>query len=89
MQKHENLLMGQDIADYGGVFKITDGFVKEFGKERIRNTPICESVILSAGLGLQLMVKSVIEMQFIDFVSSGFNAIVNNLQKLIIDGVKM
>ena len=83
MQKHENLIiMGQDIADYGGVFKITDGFVKEFGKERIRNTPICESVILSAGLGLSINgVKSVIEMQFADFVSSGFNAIVNNLAK--------
>ena len=83
MQKHENLIiMGQDIADYGGVFKITDGFVEEFGKERIRNTPICESVILSAGLGLSINgVKSVIEMQFADFVSSGFNAIVNNLAK--------
>ena len=83
MQKHENLIiMGQDIADYGGVFKITDGFIEEFGKERIRNTPICESVILSAGLGLSINgVKSVIEMQFADFVSSGFNAIVNNLAK--------
>ena len=83
MQKHENLIiMGQDIADYGGVFKITDGFVKEFGKEKIRNTPICESVILSAGLGLSINgIKSVIEMQFADFVSSGFNAIVNNLAK--------
>ena len=83
MQKHENLIiMGQDIAEYGGVFKITDGFVEEFGKERIRNTPICESVILSAGLGLSINgVKSVIEMQFADFVSSGFNAIVNNLAK--------
>ena len=83
MKKHDNLIiMGQDIAEYGGVFKITDGFVKKFGKDRIRNTPICESVILSAGLGLSINgIKSVIEMQFADFVSSGFNAIVNNLAK--------
>jgi 2-oxoisovalerate dehydrogenase E1 component len=83
MKKHDNLIiMGQDIAEYGGVFKITDGFVKKFGKDRIRNTPICESVILSAGLGLSISgIKSVIEMQFADFVSSGFNAIVNNLAK--------
>ena len=72
--------MGQDIADYGGVFKITDGFVKEFGKERIRNTPICESAIVSAALGLSINgFKSVVEMQFADFVSSGFNPIINNL----------
>ena len=83
MQKHDNLIiMGQDIAEYGGVFKVTDGFVDFFGKERVRNTPICESVILSAGLGLSIGgYKSVIEMQFADFVSSGFNAIVNNLAK--------
>ena len=83
MQKHHNLIiMGQDIADYGGVFKITDGFVKEFGKERIRNTPICESAIVSAALGLSINeFKSVVEMQFADFVSSGFNPIINNLAK--------
>ena len=74
--------MGQDIAEYGGVFKISDGFLQKFGKDRIRNTPICESIILSMGLGLSVAgYKSIIEMQFADFVSSGFNAVVNNLAK--------
>ena len=83
MDKHPNLiLMGQDIAEYGGVFKITEGFVEQFGKERVRNTPLCESGILSAALGLSIKgFKSVVEMQFADFVSTGFNAIVNNLAK--------
>jgi 2-oxoisovalerate dehydrogenase E1 component len=83
MRKYENLvLMGQDIAEYGGVFKVTEGFVYEFGKERVRNTPLCESAILSAGLGMSIKgMKSVIEMQFADFVTCGFNAIVNNLAK--------
>jgi 2-oxoisovalerate dehydrogenase E1 component len=84
MQKHSNLiLMGQDIAEYGGAFKITEGFVQEFGKERIRNTPLCESAIVGAALGLSLQgFKSVMEMQFADFVSVGFNQIVNNLAKM-------
>lgn len=84
MHHHDNLvLMGQDIADYGGVFKITDGFMKEFGKERVRNTPICESSIIGIGLGLSLkQQKSMIEMQFADFVTCGFNNIVNYLAKL-------
>ena len=83
MQKHDNLIiMGQDIADYGGVFKITDGFMKEFGKKRVRNTPICESAIISAALGLSINgYKAVVEMQFADFVTSGFNPIINNLAK--------
>ena len=83
MKKFDNLvIMGQDIAEYGGVFKITDGFLNEFGKERVRNTPICESAIISAGLGLSINgYKSVVEMQFADFVTSGFNPIVNNLAK--------
>ena len=83
MQKHDNLiLMGQDIADYGGVFKITDGFMNEFGRDRVRNTPICESAIVSAALGLSINgFKSVMEMQFADFVTSGFNPIINNLAK--------
>ena len=83
MKKHKKLIfMGQDIAEYGGVFKISDGFLQKFGKERIRNTPICESIILSMGLGLSVAgYKSIIEMQFADFVSSGFNAVVNNLAK--------
>jgi len=83
MQKHDNLvIMGQDIAEYGGVFKITDNFVNEFGKERVRNTPICESAIISTALGLSINgQKSVMEMQFADFVTSGFNPIVNNLAK--------
>ena len=84
LQKHANLIvMGQDIAKYGGAFKVTDGFVNEFGKARIRNTPICESAILGAALGLSLEgYKSVVEMQFADFVTSGFNQIVNNLAKI-------
>jgi 2-oxoisovalerate dehydrogenase E1 component len=83
MRRHPNLvLMGQDIAEYGGVFKITQGFVEEFGKERVRNTPICESAIVGAGLGLSLGgYKAMVEMQFADFVSCGFNQIVNNLAK--------
>ena len=83
MQRHDNLIiMGQDIAEYGGVFKITDGFVQEFGKERVRNTPICESAIVGAGLGLSINeYKSVVEMQFADFVTCGFNQIINNLAK--------
>lgn len=83
MRRHANLvLMGQDIAEYGGAFKITDGFVSEFGKARVRNTPICESAIVGAGLGLSINgYKAVVEMQFADFVSVGFNQIVNNLAK--------
>ena len=83
MQKHDNLiLMGQDIADYGGVFKITDGFVAEFGHDRVRNTPICEAAPLGAALGLSMGgKKTMVEMQFADFVSCGFNQIANNLAK--------
>lgn len=83
MQRHENLvIMGQDVAEYGGVFKITEGFVDEFGKDRVRNTPICESAIVSAAMGLSINgFKSVMEMQFGDFVTSGFNPIVNYLAK--------
>jgi len=83
MQINENIiLMGQDVAEYGGVFKITEGFINEFGKERVRNTPICESAIVGAGLGLSINnKKAVIEMQFADFVTCGFNQIVNNLAK--------
>lgn len=83
MHRHENLvIMGQDVAEYGGVFKITDGFVNTFGKERVRNTPICESAIVSTGMGLSINgFKAVVEMQFADFVSSGFNPIVNYLAK--------
>lgn len=76
------VIMGQDIAEYGGAFKVTEGMVDEFGKERIRNTPICESAIVGAGLGLSIAgMKSVVEMQFADFVTCGFNQIVNNLAK--------
>ncbi|MCO6149349.1 thiamine pyrophosphate-dependent enzyme [Flavobacterium sp. NRK1] len=84
MERHDNLvIMGQDIAEYGGAFKITDGFAAAFGKERVRNTPICESAIVSAGMGLSINgYKSVIEMQFADFVSTGFNPIVNYLAKV-------
>ncbi len=84
MRRHpELILMGQDIAEYGGVFKITQGFVDEFGRERVRNTPLCESAIVGIGLGLSLKgMKSMVEMQFADFVTCGFNQIVNNLAKL-------
>nr|WP_068888242.1 dehydrogenase E1 component subunit alpha/beta [Pedobacter panaciterrae] len=83
MTKHSNLvLMGQDIAEYGGAFKITDGFVNEFGKARVRNTPICESAIIGTALGLSINgYKAIVEMQFADFVTCGFNQIVNNLAK--------
>jgi 2-oxoisovalerate dehydrogenase E1 component len=84
MEQHPNLiLMGQDIAEYGGAFKITEGFVDTFGKERVRNTPICESAIVGAALGLSLEgFKVMMEMQFADFASVGFNQIVNNLAKI-------
>lgn len=83
MHKYPRLvLMGQDIAEYGGVFKVTEGFVEEFGKDRIRNTPLCESAIIGIGLGLSIKgYKAVVEMQFADFVTCGFNQIVNNLAK--------
>lgn len=84
MIKYPNLiLMGQDIGTYGGAFKITDGFKNEFGGERVRNTPLCESAIIGAALGLSIQgYKSMVEMQFADFVSVGFNQIVNNLAKI-------
>jgi 2-oxoisovalerate dehydrogenase E1 component len=84
MQVHPNLvLMGQDIAEYGGAFKITEGFIEQFGKGRVRNTPLCESAILGSALGLSLEgFKSMVEMQFADFVSVGLNQIVNNLAKI-------
>lgn len=83
MERHPELvIMGQDIADYGGVFKVTEGFSERFGKHRIRNTPICESAVVSAAMGLSINgMKAVVEMQFADFVSSGFNPIVNYLAK--------
>jgi 2-oxoisovalerate dehydrogenase E1 component len=83
MRKHPNLvIMGQDIAEYGGAFKITQGFVEEFGKARVRNTPICESGIVGSGMGLALNgYKAVVEMQFADFVTCGFNQVINNLAK--------
>jgi 2-oxoisovalerate dehydrogenase E1 component len=84
MEQHSNLvLMGQDIAEYGGAFKITEGFVEAFGKERVRNTPLCESAIVGAALGLSLEgFKAMMEMQFADFATVGFNQIVNNLAKI-------
>jgi 2-oxoisovalerate dehydrogenase E1 component len=83
MERHDNLvIMGQDVAEYGGVFKITEGFVEQFGKGRVRNTPICESAIVSTGMGLSINgFKAVVEMQFADFVTSGFNPIINHLAK--------
>lgn len=84
MERHDDLvIMGQDIAEYGGVFKVTEGFVEQFGKERVRNTPICESAIVNAAMGLSInKMKSVMEMQFSDFATVGFNAIVNYLAKV-------
>lgn len=84
MEKHDTMVcMGQDIGDYGGVFKVTDGFVERFGRERVRNTPLCESAIVGAALGLSISGrKSMMEMQFSDFVTCGFNQIVNNLAKI-------
>jgi 2-oxoisovalerate dehydrogenase E1 component len=84
LERYDNLVvMGQDIGDYGGVFKITEGFIEKFGRERIRNTPLCESAIIGTGLGLCINgYKAVVEMQFADFVTCGFNQIVNNLAKI-------
>ncbi|MCB0794439.1 MAG: dehydrogenase E1 component subunit alpha/beta [Flavobacteriales bacterium] len=84
MERHPELvLMGQDIAEYGGVFKVTEGFVEQFGKGRVRNTPLCESAILGAGLGLSIQgMKAMVEMQFADFVSEGITQICNNLAKI-------
>ncbi|MEO6851103.1 MAG: thiamine pyrophosphate-dependent enzyme, partial [Mucilaginibacter sp.] len=83
MRKHDKLvIMGQDIAEYGGAFKITQGFVEEFGRERVRNTPICESGIVGTAMGLSINgYKSVVEMQFADFVTCAFNQVINNLAK--------
>jgi 2-oxoisovalerate dehydrogenase E1 component len=82
MERHNNLvIMGQDVAEYGGAFKITDGFVA-LSKERVINTPICESAVVSAAMGLSINgYKAIVEMQFADFVSTGFNPIVNLLAK--------
>jgi 2-oxoisovalerate dehydrogenase E1 component len=84
MLRHPNLvLMGQDIADYGGVFKVTEGFMEEFGAARVRNTPLCEAAILGTALGLSIKgMKAMVEMQFADFVTEGFNQIINNLAKI-------
>ncbi len=84
MERYPNLvLMGQDIAEYGGAFKVTEGFVQLFGKDRVRNTPLCESAIVGAALGLSIKgFKSMMEMQFADFVTVGFNQIINNLAKV-------
>ena len=84
MANHHNLiLMGQDIAEYGGVFKATDGFVAKYGKSRVRNTPLCEAAIVGNALGLSINgFKAMMEMQFADFVTEGFNQIVNNLAKI-------
>lgn len=84
MEKYpELILMGQDIAEYGGAFKVTDGLVDRFGKDRVRNTPLCESAIVGASLGLSISgMKAMVEMQFADFVTCGFNQIINNLAKI-------
>ena len=83
MERHKDVvLMGQDIAAYGGVFKISDGFLKQFGKARVRNTPICESTIIESAYGLSIQgIKSVVELQFADFITSGFNPVINLLAK--------
>jgi 2-oxoisovalerate dehydrogenase E1 component len=84
LQQHPDfVLMGQDIAEYGGAFKVTEGFVEKYGKGRIRNTPLCESAIVGTALGLSLKgFKSMMEMQFADFATVGFNQIINNLAKI-------
>ncbi|MEJ6792196.1 MAG: dehydrogenase E1 component subunit alpha/beta [Lacinutrix sp.] len=83
MERHDDLvIMGQDVAEYGGVFKITDGFVEQFGRDRVRNTPICESAIIETAMGLSISgIKSIVELQFSDFITSGFNPVVNYLAK--------
>ena len=91
MERYEDLvIMGQDIAEYGGVFKITEGFTEIFGTERVRNTPICESAVVSAAYGLSVNgMKAVMEMQFADFVSSGLILLSTYWQNLTIDGDSM
>ena len=86
MERYDDMvIMGQDIASYGGVFKITEGFMEAFGEERVRNTPICESSIIEAAYGLSVSdVKSVVELQFGDFISSGFNPVVNLLGQILL-----
>ena len=83
MEEHDNLvIMGQDIAEYGGVFKITEGLIDKYGKNRVFNTPLCESSILSASYGMSIGgFKTIVEMQFSDFISSGFTSIVNLIAK--------
>lgn len=79
----ELIIMGQDIAEYGGVFKVTQNFIDEFGKHRVRNTPISEAATLGASLGYSIAGgKSVVEMQFADFISAGFTQVINNLAKI-------
>jgi len=84
MDRFPNLvLMGQDIAEYGGAFKVTEGFLQQYGSDRVRNTPLCESAIVGTALGLSIKgFKSMMEMQFADFVTVGFNQIINNLAKI-------
>ena len=83
MRFDDLIIMGQDIAEYGGVFKITEGFVEKFGKDRVRNTPICESSIIEIAMGLSICKrKSIVELQFSDFITSGFNPVVNYLAKI-------
>ena len=84
MDRHDNLvLMGQDIADYGGVFKATDGFSATYGKGRVRNTPICESAIVGTAVGLSTAgFKTMVEMQFSDFVTEAMTQICNQAAKL-------
>ena len=79
----ELIIMGQDIGEYGGVFKVTEGFIKKFGAERIRNTPLCESAVIGSGLGYSICGgKAIVEMQFADFITDGFNQVVNNIAKI-------
>lgn len=78
------LLMGQDVAEYGGVFKASAGLLEKFGHARVRNTPIIESGVLGAAMGLSMEgFRPIVEMQYADFISCGFNQIVNNIAKTL------
>ena len=76
-------LLGEDIGAYGGAFKVTAGMLEKFGPERVIDTPISESAIVGAAVGAALMgLRPVAEMQFMDFISCGFNQVVNMAAKI-------
>jgi 2-oxoisovalerate dehydrogenase E1 component beta subunit len=77
------LLMGEDIGVFGGAFKVTDGFIDEFGPDRVMDTPLAESGIIGTAIGAAVVgMRPVCEMQFADFISCGFDQLVNVAGKM-------